>query len=30
MADINLKLTLNDNGSITANWTVLPGMIKQK
>ena len=30
MADINLKLTLNDNGSITANWTVLPGMIKQR
>lgn len=30
MQDINLKLTLNANGSITANWTVLPGMVKQE
>lgn len=28
--DIKLKLTLNNNGSITANWIILPGMVKQK
>ena len=30
MEDIKLTLTLNNNGSITANWLVLPGMVKQK
>ena len=28
--DIKLNLTLNDNGSITANWVILPGVEKQK
>ncbi|MDE5716482.1 MAG: hypothetical protein K2I53_02480, partial [Lachnospiraceae bacterium] len=27
--DIRLKLTLNDNGSVTANWIILPGLVKQ-
>ncbi len=28
--DIKLNLTLNDDGSITANWIILPGVEKQK
>ena len=28
--DIKLQLKLNDDGSITANWIILPGMVKQK
>ena len=28
--DIKLNLTLNANGSITANWVILPGTVKQK
>ena len=28
--DIKLQLKLNDNGSITANWIILPGMVKQE
>ncbi len=28
--DIKLELRLNDDGSITANWVILPGMVKQK
>ena len=28
--NIYLKLQLNDDGSITANWIILPGMVKQQ
>ena len=28
--DIKLNLQLNDDGSITANWIILPGMVKQQ
>ena len=28
--DIKLNLYLNDDGSVTANWIILPGMVKQE
>lgn len=28
--DIKLNVRLNDDGSITANWIILPGVVKQK